>query len=194
MTKAALLEENKVLEEKNILLEENYLLLKEQGSLLEEQNRLLKQELAQIKQLIFGSKRERFVPVQDPMQSSLFGEDETQGDLVEITETKVVKKKKISRKGITRNRFPENMERRTTTINPPDVDLQSLSQIGKDVTELLAYRPASLFVKEIIRPRLVDKNDEDKGVLQAPIPARIVPKGMVDESLIAEIISEKIQF
>jgi transposase len=31
-------------------------------------------------------------------------------------------------------------------------------------------------------------------VLQAPIPPRIVPKGMVDESLIAQIIVEKIQF
>jgi len=64
----------------------------------------------------------------------------------------------------------------------------------KRVKTSLAYRPASLYVKEIIRPRVVDKNNEDRGVFQASIPSRIVPKGMVDESLIAQIISEKIQF
>ena len=30
--------------------------------------------------------------------------------------------------------------------------------------------------------------------MHAPIPPRIIPRGMVDESLIAEMISEKIQF
>jgi len=69
-----------------------------------------------------------------------------------------------------------------------------LTIIGKDVTEILAYQPASVYVKEIIRPRMVDKSQEDLGVFQAPIPPRIVPRGMVDESLIAEMISEKIQF
>jgi len=59
---------------------------------------------------------------------------------------------------------------------------------------LLVYRRASMQVKQIIRPRMVDKTNEELGVLQAPIPPRLVPRGMVDESLIAEMISEKIQF
>ena len=158
---------------------------------------ILKEEIGQLKKMIFGAKRERFEAAQNPMQGLLFegasSIDESPQE-EELIKTVSSKKRKSNRKGIKRNRFPVSLERESTTILPPDVDTTALTEIGQDVTELLAYRPASLYVKEIIRPRMVDKKDEDKGVLQAPIPARIVPKGMVDESLLAQIINEKIQF
>ncbi len=132
----------------------------------------------------------RFVKLEKTKQSS--GEAAATTQQVEETEEVVVrKKKKTSRKKPQRNRFPESLERETTILQPTGIDLEGFTQIGTDVTELLSYRPASLYVKQIIRPRLVDKKNEDKGVLQAPIPPRIVPKGMVDESLIAEIIKGK---
>jgi transposase len=163
------------------------------------ENIALKEENGLLKKMLFGAKRERFISDQNPMQTSLFGLEEQEAaattQQVEETEEVVVrKKKKTSRKKPQRNRFPESLERETTILQPTGIDLEGFTQIGTDVTELLSYRPASLYVKQIIRPRLVDKKNEDKGVLQAPIPPRIVPKGMVDESLIAEIINEKIQF
>ena len=156
---------------------------------------LVKEENAQLKKMIFGAKRERFEAVHNPMQGKLFEEEKAQSQVVAKAEEKIEKKtKKSSRKGIKRNRFPSQLERETTIVEPLAISPADFEQIGKDVTELLAYRPATLFVKEIIRPRYVDQADESKGVFQAPIPARTIPKGMVDESLIAELISEKIQF
>lgn len=67
-------------------------------------------------------------------------------------------------------------------------------KIGEDITELLAYIPADYYVKCLIRPRFANKVDEEQGVAQAPIPPRLIPKGMVDESLVAQIIVEKILF
>jgi len=155
----------------------------------------LEQENAQLKKLIFGAKRERFVATEDPSQAKLFeGQTEVVPSVIKEEPKQNPPKKKTSRKGIKRNTFPSNLERKTTIIQPEQVSNNSLTPIGEDITELLAYRPASLYVKQIIRPRLVDKTDENKGVFQAPIPPRIVPKGMVDESLIAELITEKIQF
>lgn len=155
----------------------------------------LEQENAQLKKLIFGAKRERFVTAKDPSQTELFEQQVDQRQpVVKEEKTEQAPKKKLSRKGVKRNTFPQNLKRETIVLEPQKIADENLSSIGEDITELLAYRPASLYVKKIIRPRLVDKTNEDRGVLQAPIPPRIVAKGMVDESLIAELISEKIQF
>ena len=169
--------------------------LQEENKTLKTEVTVLKEENAQLKKMIFGAKRERFILDQNPMQSTLFDLEQITDQKVEEVEKVIIKKKKKTpRKNIQRNRFPESLKRKTTILYPENIATEGLSQIGKEVTELLGYRPASLFVKEIIRPRLADKKDVDKGVFQAPIPPRIVPKGMVDESLLAEIINEKVQF
>ena len=155
---------------------------------------ILKERISQLERLVFSSRRERFVPDKNPSQTSLFQEEQQSEIALEETETTTIQKKKKSRKGIRKNEFPANLEREKTIINPIEENLDNLTQIGEDITELLAYTPAQIHVKQIIRPRYVDKTNEDKGVLQATIPPRIIPKGMVDESLIAQLIVEKIQF
>jgi len=169
--------------------------LQQENKTLRDENVVLKEENMLLKKMIFGAKRERFVSAQDPMQSTLFDLEEPQSPGAEEVKERVVKKTKKTRPNkIKRNRFPESLERKTKVIYSDDIIIEGLTQIGEDITELLSYRPASLFVTKIIRPRLVDKKEVDKGVFQAPIPPRIVAKGMVDESLIAQIINEKIQF
>ena len=149
--------------------------------------------------MMFAAKRERFVDDQNPQQGNLFGQVATTESVEENPQRETTnlpgskKKKKVGRT-IKRNSFPDSLKRIPTIIYPQGVNLDELTEIGRDVTELLVYRRASMEVKQIIRPRMVDKTNEDAGVLQAPIPPRIVPRGMVDESLIAEMISEKIQF
>ncbi len=176
-------------------LQKEYQVVQQENSELKTEVIVLKEEIGQLKKMIFGAKRERFISDQNPMQSSLFDLEEVPEESEEVVEEKITKKKKkISGKKIERNRFPQNMERQAIVITPSGLELEGLTKIGEDVTELLAYRPASLFVKQITRPRYVDKKNEDKGVLQSLIPPRIVAKGMVDESLLAEIVSEKIQF
>ncbi len=163
---------------------------------LKQENFLLKAENAQLKQLLFGAKRERFVNEANAPQGSLFGEADLVGDVeVEAEEEFKSKKKKKPRSiKVKRNTFPPRLRRETQVIEPSGIDLENTIKIGEDITEILAYVPASLLVKQIIRPRRVDKQDQDKGVMQAPIPPRLIPRGMVDESLVAQIMVEKILF
>ena len=162
---------------------------------LKEENFLLKAELAQLKKLLFGARRERFISPDQANQGLLFeSQDEFREEEEEAeTEVKTIKKKK-PRPAVQRNTFPVGLRREEQVIDPAGVDVESMVRIGEDVTELLAYVPADLYVKRIIRPRYVDKTDEDRGVVQASIPPRLIPKGMVDESLVAQIIVEKILF
>lgn len=170
--------------------------LEAENQALKEQVILLQAQVAELRKLIYGARRERFVPDQNSAQGTLFTTPTVQASEVQTPTNKSTKGiKKTGRKSASRNTFPASLERSEQRLAPPNIDPdQEMIQIGEDVTELLAYQPSSLFVKRIVRPRLVVKGQEDQGVLQASIPARLIPKGMVDESLIAQLIVEKIQF
>ena len=169
--------------------------LESENKVLKEEVFLLKAENAQLKKLLFGAKRERFISEQNPNQGQLFETQEVEGQSTE--EEAVMRKKKKPKKArpvIQRNTFPASLRREEEVLQPDGVDVEQMVKIGEDVTELLAYVPASLYVKRIVRPRWVDKQQEEQGVAQASIPDRLIPKGIVDESLIAQIIVEKILF
>lgn len=167
--------------------------LEQENKALKEEVFLLKAELAQLKKLIFGAKRERFISEGTPQQGLLFESEVLEAEPAEVVEV-VSKKKKKTRPPFQRNTFPASLRRDKEVIEPTGVDTSKLAKIGEDITELLAYVPADLYIKQIIRPRYVNKADEDQGVAQANIPLRLIPKGMVDESLVAQIIVEKILF
>ena len=172
--------------------------LEQQIQELKRENLQLKAELAQLKKLIFGAKRERFVADKDPGQYALFESEQMEEEVqVEQVPAQPSKKKKPQgrlKKVAKRNTFPSSLPRETEVIEPQGIDLEKTIKIGEDITEMLAYIPGHLQVKQLIRPRRVDKRNEDKGVLQANIPPRLIPKGMVDESLVAHLMIEKILF
>jgi len=155
---------------------------------------VLKERITQLERLVFGSRRERFEPTTDPSQGQLFEGKTTIAPVVIEEEKRVVVKAKKNRKGIKCNIFPAHLQRLEETLEVDTSHLIDPVKIGEDITELLSYKPAEIRVKKIVRPRYADQADEDKGVLQQAIPSRLIPKGMVDESLIAQIIVEKIQF
>jgi len=170
--------------------------LEQENIALREEIFILKTQLEQLRRLVFGAKRERFLQGADSNQGVLF--DEVEVALCEQSEVEqevVVRKKKTkkAKAPIKRNTFPESLRREEQVIEPEQLT-QDRVKIGEDVTEILAYEPADLYVKKIIRPRYAVKNDEDAGIAQANIPARLIPKGIVDESLVAQIIVEKILF
>ena len=159
----------------------------------------LKQQLAQLKKMIFGSKHERFVPVDNPysLQLSLGLECETieqckitDATKVEYirTKTQVIENKK-THPG--RMKLPEHL-RRETIILQPDTDVTHLKKIGEEVTEILEWAPGELFVKQYIRPKyVVPVSETNTTVITASLPNRIVEKSMAGEGLLAQIIVDK---
>jgi len=170
--------------------------LEQENIALKEEIFLLKTQLEQLRRMVFGAKRERFAQTQNHHQGVLFDEAEAVVEQqVEQAQEVVVRKKKRkkAKTPVKRNVFPQSLRREEQVIEPEQLTADMV-KIGEDVTEILAYEPADLYVKRIVRPRYAVKNNEDAGIIQANIPARLVPKGIVDESLVAQIIVEKILF
>ena len=133
----------------------------------------------------------------DNGQMKLF-EDEPVAQKPEEKKIKVRSHDKVkSRKQPKRHILPANLPRESETILPEGVAEERCVKIGEDITEILAYKPGTIYVKQIIRPRLVEQTEDESTenkVIQAAIPPRLIPRGIVDESLIAHIIEEKFLF
>ena len=148
-------------------------------------------QLAQLKKLVFGSRHEKFVSSDTQLAPTLF-DIPAITDLLDSTPTTVTYEKpnKQSRPNHPgRNSFPENLRREERIINPEGIDPAVAKKIGESVTETLAYIPAELFVKKVIRPKYLDT--ATNSIHQALAPERSFERSNVDTSLIAQIIVEK---
>jgi transposase len=68
-------------------------------------------------------------------------------------------------------------------------------RIGADVSKRMDYRPACLFVREIVRPTYVCRSCERQGrdiqAVQAPLPPEPIPRGTVAAGLLAHVLVSK---
>lgn len=151
----------------------------------------LQLEILQLKKLVFGSRHEKFIGAAFQNALTLF--DVPAIAEIITTGTTTVNYEKTSthlqsnHKG--RNSFPETLRREEQILYPEGIDLATAKKIGEDVTETLAYKPCELFVKKVVRPKLLDARTNS--IVQAPAPQRCFEKSNVDNSLVAQIIVEK---
>lgn len=67
--------------------------------------------------------------------------------------------------------------------------------IGADTSERLDYRPASLFVRETVRPKYAcshcDRQGESPQIVQKPVPPEPIPRGIAAPGLLSYLIVSK---
>jgi transposase len=149
----------------------------------------LQQENKELKRLIFGSKRERFIPTPAGKNQLSLALSETQTDppvLVKQTVKYERVIRKAARKAI-RQPYPAHLPR-VDIIIEPDIDVSDMHKIGEEITEELDLKPATLFIRRYIRPRYVSREETfHVGVL----PVRPIEKGMPGPGLLAQLICDK---
>ena len=68
-------------------------------------------------------------------------------------------------------------------------------RIGVAESERLDYRPATVFVRQIVRPsyacRFCERAGEDPQIVQRPLPADPIPRGTAAAGLLAHVIVSK---
>jgi len=164
---------------------------------LDQQVQYLEEQLAWLKRQIFGKRSERVVSNLNNQQL-LFDGFET--PLQKEEETKLVtahERKKPNRNGQDKITLPDDLPVETTVLDIPDEQKvcqetgTPLVQIGVEVTHKLAHKPGSYYIKEIIRPKYAHPEKEENGILAASLPEALLPKCRADESLLAEILTQK---
>jgi len=138
---------------------------------------------------VFGKRSER--SFDDANQQFIEGliEKKEQVDPVEIPEILETAAKRKKHPG--RKPLPESLPRIREEILPKSEDLlchcgREKEKFGEEITEELDFKPASFFVKEIVRPKYACKDFAD-GVTIADAPFRPIQKGMPGSGLLAQV-------
>ncbi|MBL4754468.1 MAG: transposase [Flavobacteriales bacterium] len=149
----------------------------------------LKEQLAELKRLIYGSKSEKFIP-SNSEQLGLFTlegkgqEAEAETETITYTRTKSGKKKQIPVRAL----LPAHLPRVEEVIEPEGL-VEGSKKIGEEVTEILEYNPANIFVRRIVRPKYAKPGNS--GVVIAELPSLPIPKGNAGASVLAHILVSK---
>lgn len=149
----------------------------------------LKQQLADLKRMIFGTKSERFIP-SDTGQTQLF---DSENLAQEETSTPTAAPRQVTappkqKKKPVRALLPAHLPRQEETIEPEGIT-QGAKKIGEEITELLEYSPAKLFVRKIVRPKYAQPGKE--GISIAELPTLPLPKSNAGPGLLAHIMVSK---
>lgn len=151
----------------------------------------LKHRLEQYEKIVHGAKSEKFVPAENPKQTTL--DLDLPADAEEQKQTQSVsyvrrsaKKKNANHTG--RMELAKDLPREEIVIEPTE-DTTGCVKIGEEITEELEVTPAVFIVKKYIRPKYARTNGE--GVIIAELPSRPIDKGIPGPGLLATVITDK---
>ena len=166
---------------------------------LSDQNSILKDELEWIKRQLFGRKSERFEGL-DPNQLQLQLEglqEQIQQQEEEFQQINYNRKKPEKEAAQARGRMliPAHLRREEIIIEPEDVPGGS-KKIGEQITEVMEYKKAEIYVKKYIRSKYALPEDAGLPTGQASIiigqlPSLPIPKGNAGPSLLSHVLIGK---
>lgn len=149
----------------------------------------LKIQLSELQRMIFGSKSERFVPLADGQIDLFTGtalREQAKEQKQQISYTRTVGATK-KQKPI-RTEIPSHLPRIEKIIEPLEIEPGS-KKIGEEITEILEYNPANIYVYRIIRPKYA--KPKNTGVVIAPMPSLPIPRSNAGAGMLAHISVSK---
>jgi transposase len=151
---------------------------------------VLQLQFNQLLKMVNGSKQERFIPVENPLQPTLFNLTPTQAE--PVTDKVVIERRKPTKKKdvviAEGKRLPEHLRREVIVIEPKE-DITGCKQIGVEESEQLHFKPGELYSIVTSRPKYARPDGE--GIIIAPMPDRIKERSIIGNSLAAKIAVDK---
>jgi transposase len=159
-------------------------------------NNSLRFQVDQLKRLIYGSKRERFIPALDARQLNI----EFEPKAAEVDE-EVKAERELIRINYERKQAREKHQGRLSLpahlpvveiIMEPEEDTTGMTCIGHEITDELDLTPAKLHINRIIRPKYITREDAEANQRQVIAELnRPIPRCIASAALIASIFTDK---
>ena len=157
----------------------------------------LTHEMAILKRMKFAATSERFASTLSPEQRSLL-EETLDADIHELDNELQRHRKKTDKKDQDEKQLPKraalpaHLPRRDVPHEPADTTCgcgKAMQRIGEDVAEKLDYQPGVFTVERHVRGKWVCKCCER--IVQAPVPAHVIDKGIPTVGLLAQVLVAK---
>ena len=172
--------------------------LQKDNEALQKEISYLKEQLDWFKRQLFGKRSEKFVLSAHESQPFLTGLENLQQEKKETTKTiSEHQRKKAQRNGQDAISFPDDLPVEKIVLDIPDEQKvcaetgKPLVKIGEEVTQKLAHKPGSYYIKEIIRPKYALPKESDGGILTAELPEGLLSRCQADESFLADLLTKK---
>jgi transposase len=151
----------------------------------------LTHEIAQLKRLKFAKRSEQMNPEQASLLDDLIDTDiaAIEAELLALQTVPAVTEKKQKPK---RTALPAEFPRTLIHHEPDNTHCPcgcALKRIGEDVSEKLDYTPGVFTVERHVRGKWVCDNCET--LIQAPVPAQVIDKGIATSGLLAHVMIAK---
>lgn len=161
---------------------------------LRQENELLRRKLDLVLRKLFGKSSETLDPAQLEL---LLGEDEPPGkapastaaDAPEEAAPSVVEAKRKPR----RERIPDHLPVVEEILEPEPVKAcpDAWRRIGQETSDTLDYQPARIFIRRLVRPVYVRRDDREAAPLVAKFPPRLQDGLTAAPGLIAQVVVSK---
>lgn len=159
----------------------------------------LTHEMAVLRRLKFAATSERFAASLAPEQRSLL-EETLDTDIAELEreierEQASGNKDKTEKKTPKRTPLPPHLPRHDVPHEPADINCQTpgcgqpMQRFGEDVAERLDYQPGVFSVERHVRGKWACRCCER--IVQAPVPAHVIDKGIPTAGLLAHLLVAK---
>lgn len=155
----------------------------------------LTEQLTWFKKQIFGPRSERFITSND--QELLLPGFEFPPAPEKQKKQNPAHSRTTNKNHSNKLTFPEDLPVERTVIDIKEEEKvcaetgKPLVKIGEDVTQKLAHKPGSYFIKEIIRPKYAVLKEGEKTIIAANLPDSLIPGCKADESLLADVLVKK---
>jgi transposase len=171
--------------------------LSEQAKKFSQEIDYLKEQIEWFKRQIFGKRSEKIFSNEHQPLLPGFEQFLKPSEQPKLTKIPSHDRKKPNRDGKDKITLPEDLPVERQIIDLPEEEKvcqetgQPLVKIGEEVTQKLAHKPGSYFIKEIIRPKYAAPKNPDAGILTAPLPDSLLPRCFADESFLADMLVKK---
>lgn len=111
-----------------------------------------------------------------------------QGKEIQQISYKRKKPEKEEKQGRGRMPIPAHLRREDIIIEPKEIP-EGSKKIGEEITEVMEYRKAEIYVKKYIRPKYALPQEE--GIVIGSLPSLPIPKGNAGPSLLSQVLIGK---
>ena len=163
----------------------------EENEFLRRENELLRQKLDALIRRVFGRKSEQLDPHQLEL---LLGHLDTPSALPATKSPVRPEDDPPRRKRNPRQpRCPDDLPVETEVIDPDPVqgNPRAYRQIGQEVSEQLDYEPGRFLKRRTVRRIWVRRRDTDSAPLIAPLPPKLLERGILAPGLLAHVLVSK---
>lgn len=158
---------------------------------LRKENELLRQKLDLLARRIFGRKSEQLDAQQlEFLMGKLQAPDATPASgAAAAPEAEPARRTRSPRQP----RYPENLPVETEVIDPATVlgNPDAWRQIGEETSDLIDYEPGRFLLRRTVRRVWVKRGDPDAVPMIAPLPPKLLERGILAPGLLAHVLVGK---